>query len=566
VLLSPINQHWLDNFRIRHGHSPRILHIGNIANNAYNNARLLNEAGLDCDVICYNYYHVMACPEWEDADFSGHWGSDFRPNWSVAGLTNFSRPRWFAQGSAQLCIKYLLSNRRGEKSKAECLWSALILQNRAASIWAIPFRYLFPGLGILVLAALERAKWRFHRFADGHRVSSRIARNCDSGRVATRVKGELARMLTAIGLLVAAVGVRVFLSVVSRGAIRNLRLRFDRRVSELHDSYAKEFPERSDSLLTEDFPPSLSQEPWGELFAEYDYIVAYSTDPIVPMTVEVPYFAFEHGTIRDIPYDATSQGRLTALAYRLARHVFVTNFDCRDSAENLAPGRYSIINHPYDEDHGFSVSGWEIQRNELFSVLDCEFIFFHPTRQDWVSGTGYADKSNDVFLRAFIALRSEGLRVGLVCCSWGSNVEQSKSLLNEYGCSKNVRWVAPMAIIPFERMCLATSIVVDQFKLGSFGGVTFKAMAVGAPILTFLDEQRLSRQYSECPPVLNCRTTEEIITKARSLISSPDQLARMGNASRAWMKKFHGKDMTVNAQVDQFRSHSTISDACATTQ
>lgn len=62
---------WLDAFRKSHGRPPRILHIGNIANNAYNNVKLLNKAGLDCDVICYDYYHIMGCPEWEDADFDG---------------------------------------------------------------------------------------------------------------------------------------------------------------------------------------------------------------------------------------------------------------------------------------------------------------------------------------------------------------------------------------------------------------------------------------------------------------------------------------------------------------
>lgn len=42
--LSPDNQRWLEAFRARHGRAPRILHIGNIANNAYNNAKLLDEA------------------------------------------------------------------------------------------------------------------------------------------------------------------------------------------------------------------------------------------------------------------------------------------------------------------------------------------------------------------------------------------------------------------------------------------------------------------------------------------------------------------------------------------
>ncbi len=33
---------WLDDFRAKHGRPPRLLHVGNIANNAYINAKLLN--------------------------------------------------------------------------------------------------------------------------------------------------------------------------------------------------------------------------------------------------------------------------------------------------------------------------------------------------------------------------------------------------------------------------------------------------------------------------------------------------------------------------------------------
>ena len=127
--LSPENQQWLDNFRARHGRAPRILHVGNIANNAYNNARLLNEAGLDCDVICYDYYHVMACPEWEDSEVSGHYGDQFRPKWSDAGFGDFRRPPWFAQGPLKICVDYLISKREGRNGATVVAWRRLAIAN-----------------------------------------------------------------------------------------------------------------------------------------------------------------------------------------------------------------------------------------------------------------------------------------------------------------------------------------------------------------------------------------------------------------------------------------------------
>ena len=334
---------------------------------------------------------------------------------------------------------------------------------------------------------------------------------------------------------------------------------FENRVSFLVKMFHREFAERKDQLKSADLVPYRGySKQWQQLLACYDYVIGYSTDPIIPLVSNVPYFAFEHGTLRTIPYNDSAQGRLTSIAYRMAQHVFVTNFDCVASAEKLAHGRFTVINHPYDENHGMTVLGWEKTRSDLLHELDSDFLFFHPTRHDWVEGTGHADKGNDVFLRAFCSLRDSGARVGLVCCLWGSNVEESKALLDERGCASYVRWVAPLAIIPFERMCLGADIVVDQFKLGAFGGVVFKAMAVGTPILTYLDESLLSGQYSERPPVVNCRTTEEIVAKMKTIIASSEQLADIAKCSREWMIRFHSKLTTVNKQIDQFRLQPLI--------
>ena len=51
------------------------------------------EAGIDCDVLCYDYYHIMGCPEWEDADFTGSVTDDFRPEWFRSGPGRVSKAK-----------------------------------------------------------------------------------------------------------------------------------------------------------------------------------------------------------------------------------------------------------------------------------------------------------------------------------------------------------------------------------------------------------------------------------------------------------------------------------------
>src|SRR5262245_25225531 len=121
---------WLAEFRRAHGRPPRLLHIGNIANNAYLAAKFLNRSGLDCDVICYDYYHVMGCPEWEDADYRGDIRNDAYPAWEAVDLRGFARPNWFVQGPFALCLDYLIARREGRSADADRLWAQIQTQGQ----------------------------------------------------------------------------------------------------------------------------------------------------------------------------------------------------------------------------------------------------------------------------------------------------------------------------------------------------------------------------------------------------------------------------------------------------
>ena len=543
----------LEGFRQKHGRAPRVLHIGNIANNAFQNARILNQVDFDCDVICADYYHIMGCPEWEEADFVGKIVDQFRPDWTAVDLRGYQRPKWFAQGPQHLCIDYLIAKRTGDARNARLRWEEL----------GVASKTLGRSHGQLTeQRAHARARWR-HLLANLRRYLAMVRERPDSHQLVAHKLRSVARNRRGIVAVLAVVAGPFLHAGVF--AIRTVARRpVPDEIGKWRRCFAEAFPDRPDQLTADDCEAHLAVVPrWQSLFAHYDLVLAYSTDGIVPLLAGKPYFAVEHGTIREIPYRQTAEGRRTALCYRRAEHVFVTNFDCLESARFLAPGRYTLINHPFDEDAGLAVTNWETQRADLCRQLDSEHLFFFPTRQDWVPGTGYADKGNDVFLRAFATLRNAGHSVGLVCCRWGANVKQSQHLLEELGCARHVTWIDPLPTVQFERMSRAAHCVVDQFVLGSFGGVTFKAMAVGSPMLTYLDEAQLLRQFPVCPPVINCRTEGQIVEMMSRLLKHPDELARVAAAARDWMRTYHGKAQTIQLQVNQF--HSLLTNGAART-
>lgn len=77
----------------------KILHLGNIANNGYSNAKFQRQRRLAADALIYNYTYIMGMPEWEDADLRGQSVSDWGQDWSKVNLHGFKRPEWFRQVS-----------------------------------------------------------------------------------------------------------------------------------------------------------------------------------------------------------------------------------------------------------------------------------------------------------------------------------------------------------------------------------------------------------------------------------------------------------------------------------
>ncbi len=544
---------WLDSFKALHKRSPRVLHIGNIANNAYNNAKILTEFGLENDVICYDYYHIMGTPEWEDADFVADQIDQFAPDWSTINLNGFSRPKWFVQGPMGLCINYLLAKNQGDKSKQLHLWNILGRLNKTKSQ---TIDKVIQNKAKICLTLINKFFLRLFKGLEKRiDIFTNILKPDD-----IRFYIYFAYILFLLPLFFIFNILKYFaitfifrreVSVVEKG-VTNIFLK------ELTFCYAEKFPNSNitHEILENDCSYLINNQlinQWKKLFSFYDVVIGYSTDGIYPLLAEVPYLAFEHGTIREIPYLNTPQGRFCAITYAKANHVLVTNFDCKNSADILAPNNYSLINHPFDEDHGEQISGVEDLRRHLLRELDSDLIFFFPTRHDWVDGSGYADKANDVFINAFGRLRSMGFKVGMICCSWGQNVEDSKKLIDKYSSGNYVIWREPMATIQFERFSSACDCVVDQFKLGSFGGVLFKAMAVGAPILTYLDEVRLKEQYAEMPPVINCKNEQDIIDSIQSIYKNNNLLSSLRLKSRNWIKLHHSKSQILKTQLQQFQ-------------
>ena len=645
---------WMETFRTEHDRPPRILHIGNVANNGYNNAKVLVEAGFDCDAICYDYYHIMGCPEWEDADFGGMVADHFFPDWNEVRLNGFKRPRWFVQGPRLWAIGYLIAKADGRTRSAKVLWATLAVQRwfvahrprwwyrsckstvrriqsyrQANRVW---IGRVGTGVRTRSGAAIGRVRQsprsvaqrltlstsrvvrRLRPFARRVRNLGRAPRGL-SRRARVLISRVRARtrtwiwplapltdgllyllLLPAVIVACALLTVCVPFAVLYQGCrpiARSLRGRRERRAAraasrdrprsfatrkrhlpfwtrvrnrvyyeltgvrltwidndrfeadfrdraeELIADFARRFPDRPDQLSFLDIVPYRSILPlWEELFKRYDAIEAYATDPIIPMLCGRDCVAYEHGTIREIPFDDSPTARLTALAYARARAVVITNPDCRAAADRMGVTSFVPIPHLIDRKY---YNPHIADAGALPPGIRPPYIF-SPARHDWdIKGT-------HILINAFARIADEFPDLQLVTPAWGGDLDRSHELMTRLGVGHRVAMIDPVNIHNLIRVTRGARALVDQFRFGVFGGIGPTALAVGTPLITHLDHSK-SDWWMEPPPYFEAWDEDSCVDALRRALTADAGALRA--SLRAWMRRnyWHGQVVDRHAQL-----------------
>ncbi len=424
----------------------RVLHAGNVANNAYLNAKFQRRAGIEADALC-DELHILSLPEWEDAGLVGVY-DDYAPLETIAAEHGWSRPPWvLAPDPRQARPRF-----KGQH----------LLQARLRA-------YALDRLRRRGVERMLRADYAPLREVLGH----------DLGRL------DLGRA-----------GVSLFMFGL----------------------------------------------PWGgaeQLFRRYDVVQAYATYPIYPYLAapDRPYVAFEHGTLREIPFEDSWRGRLMSVAYRRAAKVVITNPDVKAQADLLGLDNYVFIPHPVDEEkYTPGPSGFR----DRLQAREASPLLFSPSRHDWDI------KANDAMLRGFAAfVHAAGSQALLVLSEWGGEVERSRALIRELAVERNVEWLRPLTKVELIDAYRGTDIVLDQFLIGTFGAVAPEAMACGRPVVMAFDDEMHSWCFDELPPVIRARAPDEIERALTELGHDRAKREELGARSRSWIQRHHGWRLVV---------------------
>jgi hypothetical protein len=291
--------------------------------------------------------------------------------------------------------------------------------------------------------------------------------------------------------------------------------------------------------------------------------IIYGADSLASVKAPQPSrhtVCLEHGTIRWIA-DGSAEHKLLRQVYReqvrASSHLWVTNLDPRtlEIAEDVAPGRWSVLPHPYIPNPRAPYPESAATRRELLRLTSSQSLVLLPASQNWAK---HHDKGSMKALNAFVELRTAGRDIGLVAVEWGLDLAESKAFLERTGVGAHVAWVAPMARLGLQRMMANVDVVWDQFGLDAFGGLALRAMDQGTPLvsrgLAPVGEQLIGGPV----PWRHAATVEEIVRETGMVLDDTAALGRekviqdSRTRYRSWLLKRHSPAITAQLQREVY--------------
>jgi glycosyltransferase involved in cell wall biosynthesis len=591
---------FIEQFQKAAGRPLRVLHIGNIANNAYNNALIQRRFGIAADTICYDYYHVMGCPEWEAATFSKAI-DNFFPDWWATELGGWQRPDWFVQGPLTGCLAYLRARNAGDNDASGFFWKVL-----QAKYWELLdgvafadgrtrpempddlrdartiFDFHFANKRSIKEKIKGVARSKYHSFlaknafphlrretelgiASNFYLSlfvwrqQRRMRGLSSGRdelyeAMREIQAERHRYVTPPVVKLPLPDLdRPEFSYLSRfGEGRDDRSRTrDALVGGLRAQYQKFSVKTLDRV--EEFSRHFASQ-FADVLSYYDVIQGYATDGFIPYVNGFENFVcYEHGTLRDIPFEESYNAILCMASYKNAKFSLVTNSDVLPSAARmgLEETRTVYLPHAFDDQKIVKFQAEFIPRKK---AADEVVTLFCPTRHHWYSEPSSMRKGNEVFIAGAADAAKINRNFRIVLVEWGVDVGRSKELIRSLGIEDLVSWIPTLNKSELRQAYCNNHAVIDQFLTPAMGGVTFEAMALGRRVMTRIDMEQTTVFFGAPPPCLTADSAESCSARILQVVNDPDDRAGIGRASAVWFETYHSARRTVALQAKAYRS------------
>jgi glycosyltransferase involved in cell wall biosynthesis len=175
------------------------------------------------------------------------------------------------------------------------------------------------------------------------------------------------------------------------------------------------------------------------------------------------------------------------------------------------------------------------------SEQDNKVLFLSPSNIDFgINDAGMernSTKGNDRFIKAFIRAYQKNKNIKCLILDRGPDKEIAKKYIKS-SCEEAFEFLRQMSPDELQSAFMKVDCIVDQFDVGGFGMISMEAMAQAKPVMIHIDKNCWPLVYADEPPVINCRTEDEIYNAILEW-SDKNKLQALGEKAEKWVRKYH---------------------------
>jgi glycosyltransferase involved in cell wall biosynthesis len=197
-----------------------------------------------------------------------------------------------------------------------------------------------------------------------------------------------------------------------------------------------------------------------------------------------------------------------------------------------------------------SLPDWaeDVRKSGEFLVLLPSRLLSSATEARVATG---AWKNQEVLLHALRAIldsrslhKGTDVRLVLIDRIHSPDRSEIRRRIDYLGLASNVTWVTAPSQDGFTRhqmidLYSSVDVVVDDFGRGWYGSVAVEALALGKPVVTYVDPFAMDLEYKS-NPFLNSRTPSAVVEHLTNLLRDESYVRVVSGNGREWIERFHG--------------------------
>lgn len=152
----------------------------------------------------------------------------------------------------------------------------------------------------------------------------------------------------------------------------------------------------------------------------------------------------------------------------------------------------------------------------------------------------YLQKGSDILIEGISVANMPHFH--FIFTGWGSDMLDARGRLRDSNCT-----FLPFAVSKplLGKIIHLVDVVVDQFRMGSFGTASLEALSVGSPVMLNLDEENYRTDEHGPPPVINVATPAGVSDALRKIDSGLLNLADLSRKGSEWFARTHSESVAV---------------------